>query len=308
MAASGQATKSDFEAIRVNLQKSLLESTKLAAQLPTASDLRYQRTLSRPLGKKVDQASQRLLHITSRVLDLAKQAESSAGKGKKPARDREATELQEEDVVDTYQGKIVKATDYLLEQIDKNLDAAFKASKLRNEALHEQSAAPVASTSRAVAGDRDASRNFKNAGDIRKPQLDFGQGEYSTSSNEVFKPLLPSKPHSITPLDFTPVSYYDPITKAERSRVPNPYAQEIQAALAKPFPELENPYASENVERMSSHMADKPYLYVDTPEKLTECLAVLNEAKVIAIDLEHHDLRSYRGITCLIQVSANNSP
>jgi len=302
-ASTSKATQSDFEAIRANLQKSILETTKLASQIPAPGDLRYQRTLSRPLGKKVDQASKRLLHITSRVLDLARQAEGSKDKGKKSVRDGGATELQEEDAVDGYQNKIVKVTDYLLEQIDKNLDEAFQAAKKGKQGAQEQADTPVASTSSAVASSSDTSRNFRSAGDIRKPQLDFGEGEYNTSSETIFKPLLPHKPHSIEPLDFTSIPYEDASTSRQGSRIPNPYVKEIQAALNKPFPELENPYASETAEKMSSQMEQKPYLYVDTPEKLAECLAVLNEAKVIAIDLEHHDLRTYRGIACLMQVS-----
>lgn len=289
----------------MNLQTSILDTTKLAAQIPAPADLRYQRTLSRPLGKKVDQASKRLLHITSRVLELAKQAEGNKDKGKKSVRNGDSSsDLQEEDVTDGYQNKIVKVTDYLLEQIDKNLDEAFQASKKGNQAQQSQHEEPIASTSRAIPSDSSASRNFRNAGDIRKPQLDFGQGEYTTSSNEIFKPLLPNKPHAIEPLDFTPVTYEDERTNGQATRIPNPYAKEIQAALQNPLPELENPYDSETIKRMTSQMDKKPYLFVDTPEKLAECLEVLKDAKVIAIDLEHHDFHTYRGITCLMQVSS----
>lgn len=42
---------------------------------------------------------------------------------------------------------------------------------------------------------------------------------------------------------------------------------------------------------------------VDTPEALVAMLQDLKAAKEIAIDLEHHDQRSYVGFTCLMQVS-----
>lgn len=302
---SKATTKGDFEQIRANLQKSVLETTKLASQIPAPSDLRFQRTLSRPLGKKVDQASKRLLHITSRVLDLAKQAQGSNinnDKGKKA--ESNAAELQEEDVVDGYQNRIVKVTDYLLEQIDKNLDDAFQSAKKGKQAQEQSDGGPIASTSRAAQSSTSAaSRDYRNAGNIRKPQLDFKGDEYNTSSSTLFRPLLSSKPHAIEPLNFDTTPYTDPNTGIETSRVPNPYLKEIQAAVDKPFPELENPYEGETVEIMSSQMDKKPFLFVDTVEKLAECLDVLKEAKVIAIDLEHHDLRTYRGITCLMQVS-----
>jgi exosome complex exonuclease RRP6 len=42
---------------------------------------------------------------------------------------------------------------------------------------------------------------------------------------------------------------------------------------------------------------------VDTPEALVEMLQELKSAKEIAIDLEHHDQRSYIGFVCLMQIS-----
>lgn len=46
--------------------------------------------------------------------------------------------------------------------------------------------------------------------------------------------------------------------------------------------------------------------FVDTPEALAEMLAELKTAKEIAVDLEHHDARTYIGIVCLMQVSTRN--
>ena len=36
---------------------------------------------------------------------------------------------------------------------------------------------------------------------------------------------------------------------------------------------------------------------------MKDLVEVLSKEKSIAIDLEHHDYRSYQGFTCLIQVS-----
>eukprot|EP00644_Phytophthora_capsici_P006154 jgi/Phyca11/569279/estExt2_Genewise1.C_PHYCAscaffold_320078 len=47
------------------------------------------------------------------------------------------------------------------------------------------------------------------------------------------------------------------------------------------------------------------YLWVDTEEKLVQMMKSLlaAEARVIAVDLEHHSYRSYMGLTCLMQIS-----
>ena len=53
----------------------------------------------------------------------------------------------------------------------------------------------------------------------------------------------------------------------------------------------------------SRPMEESECEFVDTPEKLEEVVGFLKEAKEIAVDLEHHDLRSYYGFTCLMQIS-----
>jgi hypothetical protein len=46
--------------------------------------------------------------------------------------------------------------------------------------------------------------------------------------------------------------------------------------------------------------------FVDTPEALDEMLAELKQAKEIAIDLEHHEKRTYVGMVSLMQISTRD--
>uniref|UniRef100_A0A1I7UFZ8 Exosome complex component 10 homolog n=2 Tax=Caenorhabditis tropicalis TaxID=1561998 RepID=A0A1I7UFZ8_9PELO len=46
-----------------------------------------------------------------------------------------------------------------------------------------------------------------------------------------------------------------------------------------------------------------PLTMVDTTEKLEALKDVLNSVKEFSVDLEHHQVRSYLGLTCLIQIS-----
>jgi hypothetical protein len=48
---------------------------------------------------------------------------------------------------------------------------------------------------------------------------------------------------------------------------------------------------------------DMEAIFVDSPELLVEMLEELKTAKEIAVDLEHHDQRSYVGFVCLLQIS-----
>lgn len=43
--------------------------------------------------------------------------------------------------------------------------------------------------------------------------------------------------------------------------------------------------------------------WVDTYEGVVEMLKELKKAEEIAVDLEHHDFRTYTGLVCLMQVS-----
>ena len=54
---------------------------------------------------------------------------------------------------------------------------------------------------------------------------------------------------------------------------------------------------------MYKPLEETPFTFVDTEEKLIELQQILEASKEIAVDLEHHDHRSYLGFTCLMQIS-----
>lgn len=58
--------------------------------------------------------------------------------------------------------------------------------------------------------------------------------------------------------------------------------------------------------REPASFEDTPYTWVDTPEALEAMVAKLQQAREIAVDLEHHSMRTYYGITCLMQISDRN--
>jgi exosome complex exonuclease RRP6 len=84
------------------------------------------------------------------------------------------------------------------------------------------------------------------------------------------------------------------------SRYEHPYKEEIESYT---YPE--DMYT---VREPASYTAleESTATFVDTEEALDEMLRELKQARVIAIDLEHHDLRSYAGIVCLMQISTRD--
>ena len=169
--------------------------------------------------------------------------------------------------------------------------------------------------------------------DIEKPQLTFD----NKPSNQVttpFKPLLQSKPHASVALELAPTATDDeskqqyveylathsrlglehvsrPNSNSRKRssvqmdthvfhRFPHPYQLEIEQYN---YPSTVYTYAEPtNYLPFESTTAT----FVDTEEALDEMLQELKKAKEIAIDLEHHDQRSYIGIVCLMQISTRD--
>jgi exosome complex exonuclease RRP6 len=320
---------SDFSTFTANLQKALVASSRTASSIPSSRDVKYQRTLNRQLGKKLDAQADRTLRLTARLLSHSAQLleGSTSKKGKSKAVE------EEEDLTDGYQRNVVGITDGLLEKIDADLDllrrgvtgkkaAASSFTASTSAAAEEEAVVPpaVASSSSFPSTSR-LPREILNATNLPKPQLLF-LDKPNTSRDAVFLPLIKEKIHGITPqVSHEPEVFYDYFyTNAEgtaggeRTRIPNPYAQEIDKAIIdNPLPEFElqgGAAEADEVEGqvMQDGMDKKPFSYVDTLQGMKECLDKLKKEKVIAVDLEHHDYRSFRGFTSLIQVNSQTYP
>ena len=169
-----------------------------------------------------------------------------------------------------------------------------------------------------------------------KPQLLF---ELKPTNRETgpFKPLLQSKPHASVPLETKPVPVDDEsqlqyaahillssqhgrnhvyssrtqrylswstqkqkANKSQTSRYPHPYQLEIEQYRYPSF-------VYKRADPIPYHPFDSTTAtFVDTEDAVDEMLEELKQASEIAIDLEHHDLRSYIGIVSLMQVSTRD--
>ena len=131
--------------------------------------------------------------------------------------------------------------------------------------------------------------------DLEKPQLSF-ENVPTNRETGPFKPLLQSKPHAITPLEHQPMA----VNTDEMPKYPHPYQHEIEQyqypasvyTHSEPIPP--NPFETTSA------------TLVNTEELVEEMLLELKQAREIAIDLEHHDNRSYIGIVSLMQISTRN--
>jgi exosome complex exonuclease RRP6 len=146
-----------------------------------------------------------------------------------------------------------------------------------------------------------------------KSQLYFPDSVDNSYGQPPWKPTLPTKQHAMLPLgqeapieyEFTEEENIDP--SARRARVAkeeriaqHPYAYETRHL---PYPSAMF-VVSPPIEPKS--FEETPFEYVDTPKALARMVEALKQSKEIAIDLEHHDMRSYHGFTCLMQISTRH--
>ncbi|KAF4724405.1 hypothetical protein FOZ62_029618, partial [Perkinsus olseni] len=82
--------------------------------------------------------------------------------------------------------------------------------------------------------------------------------------------------------------------------LPHAYAEEIRT-----WREMVEAEVGEMTEVPTPQLPNKEaeLMWVDTVELVDEMLDELAEAPEVAIDLEHHNMQSYRGFTCLIQIA-----
>ncbi|KAL6703474.1 exosome nuclease subunit [Coniothyrium glycines] len=258
-----------FKSLQDEISKALVSTTRSASCISSA-DIIFQRSLNPEVGGQLDVQNARLLHLAQRLLENA--AASSDAVGPK---------LPDVEAIDANWRGVVDVIDSLLEKADTNLDEYTGVVKR------------IGAT---AAGEQAAVKPRPNIAErkiIPKPQLYF---DHVPKNDETggFRPLTTSKPHAKVPLEECLKTFRD---KRGREQYPHLYQAEIET--------YEYP---SNVYERSEPQHYQPFesttaTFVDTPEALATMLAELKTAKEIAIDLEHHDNRTYIGIVSLMQIS-----
>eukprot|EP00299_Pterocystis_sp_00344_P017227 c8638_g1_i1.p1 GENE.c8638_g1_i1~~c8638_g1_i1.p1 ORF type:complete len:788 (+),score=195.51 c8638_g1_i1:261-2366(+) len=177
------------------------------------------------------------------------------------------------DVDDVYEA-VVDVVDGILERVDICIDEAKGVGNKQKQMLQDVTT---------HANDTVATRSGRTT--IPRPQLQFHSPP--DNSNQPFVPL----PYRSNPSE---------VALEDDGKYPHPYRSEIENLN----------YLPQQLERHSEQVflpfADTPLQYVDTEQQLDELVTVLHSHSEIAIDLEHHSLRSFQGFTCLMQISTRS--
>ncbi|EME39736.1 hypothetical protein DOTSEDRAFT_138360 [Dothistroma septosporum NZE10] len=266
----------DFNTLEANIKSSLLATIRTANSLGN-EDLAFHRSLDSTVGSTLDRQNARLLGLAERLVGVS----TANTELVRPPR------LKDLDSVEGNWKAVVDVVDSLLERADTALDEFTGAVKRMSPGVEQAATLKPHKVSRIAAALKTQ--------ELEKPQLKF---EHVPRNDEVlpFKPLLQSKPHAAVPLETSPVAS-DVDTQPS---YPHPYQLEVEQYR----------YPS-SVYTISEPIMYQPFesttaTFVDTEDALYEMLEELKLAKEIAIDLEHHDSRTYIGIVSLMQISTRD--
>ncbi|KAF6747898.1 hypothetical protein DFP72DRAFT_918103 [Ephemerocybe angulata] len=287
-------TPETFPTFHTDLQTAALKATRASAGLP--ADLDFYKSVDEGFKTGVDRLEGRVLALIGRCLSLA----NGKGKGKE-------VRVEGDDLVDDFHTTVVDTVDVLLEKTDICLDE-YSGKLKRPVAPPTSAAASKKSSTQQTSSKPYLPAALQHASNIEKPQTTFPTRV--DNSGDVPPPhirFLKHKFNARVPLGY--VLQKDDIIDSfagpddEDSILPShPYYYEIT--------HLESPSHVFNVPANPSAPASlpAPVTYVVNSAQFTSLLDHLTSPEVleIAVDLEHHSYRTYRGFLCLMQITTRS--
>lgn len=261
------------------LMGSLALATRTSNSLPKGLDHKY--SLSHP--SFVSETNAAAEHSKALIGDLLKFCNVTPVQGPLP-----------DDVSDPYlYDLLVDAVDGLLEQADRFLSASVPANSYSEIAKNTL----LLDKERVIA---------ESCLDLPKPQVAW-LPLIDNSIEHPFRPRMQTKYHALVP-------YVE-----ARGRLEEEDEEEEQVcgpALCRP-PPYAHPYERElaalQVPQHVLEAAEPAYpserqpIFIDSVPAWDDMLTALADAREIALDLEHHALRSFQGMTCLMQISSRSA-
>ncbi|KAK6360730.1 exosome nuclease subunit [Orbilia blumenaviensis] len=271
----------EFATFQKDATIGLVKLVKTAKTL-SSGDISFNKSLDTEFSTVLDNTNGKILGL---INDLVRNATDGS--------DIKFENFEDADSVETRWSIISEVVDFLLEKADICMDEYTGTVK---RGVMQTTAAPSnyksARTEKRTAEGRKA---FNKSLHMAKPQLQFKK-PLSPLDSGPHKPRLEKKPHATKSLEESLV----PVVVGGREKYPHPYLEEISQYR---FPD--------RVRKVAEPIQYKPFestsaIFVDSPETLQEMLQELLKAEEIAVDLEHHDFRSYIGLVCLMQISTRD--
>lgn len=168
------------------------------------------------------------------------------------------------------------------------MDEFLGRNGIPSQSIATETRAPLGKTAKVTQTDT------YNTTNLAKPQLKFNR-KPDNSNVSPWRPLLRSKPNAEVPLDDEFLQ--DNVNLSPTPNFPHPYRHEI-AHISYPERLFKN---SEPIRYGS--LEETPVQWVVAQKDMDDLLEDLKHVTEFAVDLEHHDYRTYYGFLCLMQIS-----
>lgn len=275
---SDKPSKSTFEELLLDVVQTVRASSSLAAQ-----DVNFYKSLDSELSSKIDESAKSLLDISNKLIHCSFDDVKDIPFGK----DNISSHIN--------WNPIANVLDNIFEKIDVTFDQAQNANsrKLNNDARGFTY----------LEDNNDVNDNYtKHQGKrMVKPQVNF-RNKVDNSETHPFKPRITTK-HNELKLFEESTKLIVP-AKNEEDFDPEYYAHPYEFEIDhQPYPD--------SILTIKEPVPSKPWhdtsaIWIETVDSLNEMICLLSKQSEIAIDLEHHDYRSYYGIVCLMQISSRD--
>ncbi|KAI9197268.1 ribonuclease H-like domain-containing protein, partial [Polychytrium aggregatum] len=274
---------------------SLVQCTK-AAQFLKAEELPFYKANSSEFATSLEHTSESVLSLCNRLMRHASKGFGVDSSGS----DLVGVGFEDvDDMVDRFDA-VVDVVDNLLEKADVCFDEVLGTAGQRGAASVPTQSSPMV-VQMSVGGSRNQKKDVTvvHAQNIIRPQLKFE--DKIDNSNRPFVRKLAVKHNALRPLDYG-LSSSGLISDemAAHLNLPHPYQYEIENIS---YPER---MFKQSPEILYSSLDETPLTYIDTKEQLMAALPIIESASELAIDLEHHDYRSFQGFVCLMQISTRS--
>ncbi|KAF9918488.1 exosome nuclease subunit [Lobosporangium transversale] len=269
----------DFETWQTSLFAALVKATK-ASKAMSPDDVAFYRTLNPSFATNMED-------VSSATLDLCNGLLIQAG-------GQSAEVLNDADDFTDRFNIITDVVDNMLEKVDVTIDE-MKDPRKKSGPVIPQSAPVVA-----LAKSDKLQYKLIHAQNIARPQLRFP--DPVDNSNAPFIRKITYKPNAKVDLNYgmDRLLTSSSSTPSELIQQPHPYEYEIK--------HLEYPQHmfEQRPEQLYLPFDTTTAIWIDTEEALKDMCKDLEMQREIAVDLEHHNYRSFQGFVCLMQISTRD--
>ncbi|CUM65793.1 uncharacterized protein PRCAT00003441001 [Priceomyces carsonii] len=256
----------------------VLQVTRASSSLG-AQDVNFLKSIDKELSKEIDNSGEKILDVVNKLLKNASNEAVEVPYGK----DEISNEASWK--------KVGNSLDSIFEKVDIAFD---QANKLQEKSRNGGDLMYLEDTISVENPNRHPSKSNL------RPQLNF-RVKVDNSEETPFKPKLTTKPNALQSYEqstqLVVPEKEDDSDIQDHPHYMQPYEYEI---LNQPYPDA---MFSKSEPIRPTDWRNTSAIWVDSIESLNEMIKELSTLSVIAVDLEHHDYRTYYGIVCLMQIS-----